>query len=937
MGWIDQAGKSIDDFKSLQRLAKVLGELDAEGNLDQTSAQIDTLVDGYLVDNSGAEAQRLNQIFDKVAVFGTEDGQLSGFVDDWKLWRSRIQRDYRDYLKALLSPISSIESINDPDLLMTWPLLNTEVANGQSFDDVTLSLGAEFGAQLSIAVENEPGDLDQAEISYGFAGKLGASMDIGIPVKYGSIGIKGGWLGSCGCEFRKIHSADLQLSEGIKEDLQHFRSPFQLSSAADLVTNENGFSEVLLHRSGDWLLGGNITLGVDKGSDSLVAAEVGLSLELEKKWQRALNLALMPSTSGNLVLEIKDSKAETLEFNGSLGLDLAGRWQQPIIEKIDDHLVDVKEIVAHVEQFKDLGSYLKAKLIEAIENSPWESVKTLLKGILDSEAEVDDVVAELLILIEEDAARILDPWQSGLQNFGNNVIDQIGLRWPAIAAKADELKAGLDKALDHAFNRAKEDLHKRLEEIAHNDVKFQSWVKKLESIQIKISKIETDVNRKAKALFEGIIELLDRYQGVLQQLKQKLADATTIDLGLQWQRQWQETDGEVVLMSFEFDPANSNAGDLYKKGLLGNIKTLQVESDKNDSWNQKGIRCVGGLFTRYLNTHQEDGFKLSFLKFNLKEISILDIHTEIETDLAGNITVQTRFTQGDQSFFGDQEREIELFNAFALSQAKNTRDIRLSLNVSHAEDDLSSDDVDDMLGGLVKAGRVPSETVARAKSVLKNMGTKDAAIHIGLNMNRDQLMRLLRIESGTASVAARELTKQQKLQIRRVIAEECIEHGSVEDYSKRVNRFYNKGGLPGNLLQALLSISSKKVNGIIKKLDQDRSNLDSQIRNMTPELKKIARTHDAILNLTRGINTMRKIFLAPAELGREEFHRLQKEQAKYLDEWIEVDGVIVRFFSGGELRSRTIVLIESIYRLSGMDQSLRVVVKNSKTGELHIL
>lgn len=937
MGWIDQASASIDGFKSLQRLLKVLGELNTGGNLEQTSQKIDDLVDGYLANNNGAEADELNGIFDRVDLFGAEDGQLTGFIDDWKLLRSSLDSKYVDYLKAMMSPLSNLRSVNDPDLKIIWPLLNSDGDVGHGFDDVKLSLSADLEAQLSIAVENEPGTLQQAEIIYGLNGKLGAELDIGIPIKYGSVGINSGWLGSCACRFHRIHDSAAELGESLKRDLTQMKSPFQLDTAAALVLSETGFNEVVLQRSGDWLLGGNLTLGVEKFGDSLVAAEAGLNVELEKKWQRALDVSLRPSANNHLVLEIKDTKADTLSFDGSLGLDIVGRWQQPIIEKVDEHLADVKEIVEHVKEFKDLGTYLKTKVLEALEDSPWESIRVLLKGLLDSDADVDAVLTELLLRIEEDAAKILNPWQTGLSKFGHGIIDALSTRWPKIANKADELKDHLDKALDNAFDTAKQNLRNRLTEIAQNDVKFQQWVEKLKAVQIKIANLESDVNEKANQLFTGILQLLDRYQGVLQKIKQKLADATTIDLGLQWQRQWQETDGEVVLLSFEFDPSHVAAAEFYKKGLLGNLKLLQAKSDDPESWSTNGIRCVSGLFKRYLSTQREDGFKLSFLKFNLQEVSILDIRTEITSDLSGNVTVRTRLQQSDESSFGSTTREIELLNAFSLNQAKDSRDINLSLTLSHAEEDLSIGDIDDMMGGLVKAGRISPESLSRAKSLLNSMATKDAEIHLALNMQRDHLLQLLRIAPNEISTAKRELTKKQKQQIQRIIAEECIEHGSAADHTKRLKRFYNRGGIPENLLQALLTISSQKVDGIVKVLDRNPGILDSQIRNMTPELKRIARTHDAILDLTRAINTMRQIFLAPVSSSREHFQQLQKEQAKYLSEWIQVDGVIARLLSGGELRSRTVVLIESIFRLSGMEQSLQVVIKNSETGEVHVV
>jgi hypothetical protein len=148
--------------------------------------------------------------------------------------------------------------------------------------------------------------------------------------------------------------------------------------------------------------------------------------------------------------------------------------------------------------------------------------------------------------------------------------------------------------------------------------------------------------------------------------------------------------------------------------------------------------------------HREQTHELVLLDVSLFDRSIFDADVAIEVDQAGNIRVLTRGESLRERGGLGELRVLRAVNVFELAQARDTRRMTFSLSVTHREDDLEDQEIDEFFTDLEKLRLLPAGTSAGAKRVLQDHFSprdreRPAEMRIWLDLDTDALLRLLQI------------------------------------------------------------------------------------------------------------------------------------------------------------------------------------------------
>ncbi|WP_237058186.1 hypothetical protein [Microbulbifer sediminum] len=620
---------------------------------------------------------------------------------------AQLRRACADLIPAswrrLLRPLASFD--DDPGLVQL-PLLDAAVPAGTTLHTGAASLVLAGDGEARLELEA----FDQPELGL----PVSPAEDAGAATCPLRIGLAGQILGEAGAggvaavdgeargrlDYWFRVPADMRFAPAAAACLERLPSPF----SPDGILTANDFAG--LQWQSNCHLEATLELEYSLlSSAGALVADAGIVLSASYRGQREFRLTAWPD-GDRLALRLRRTRGSNMTDSAGLGieLDIADLAQQVRERLVVPNLRNYEGVYRRFGAFLKPGSLLQTRYLELLESlaarvatdSDLQTLLRLVGGAETDHEQLQQSVADRLV-------RWLDSGPGIFSRATGPVLAQQGA-----AAVAEVLPAGVPPQLRE---RIADEIHGLLEALQGKladtvEAQAQDTATDLlgELAQLGgsiASAVDSAANRLDAAL-AGVRAALEKIDARIQALTANIEAVARRRIELRILAREQRQRRREAEIELRLAPDNDKARDLYRKLLSGDLEVLAGLLEKQPT-SLAGVELVSGSASELLERRETKSTELALLGLSLGSLSIVDSRVQLEQDLAGNITIQSRL-EVRRALDGIREQQSAGFLSLLNIRRGGRRSLPLNLAVTQQDERLELDELETFLDGLVGSG-----------------------------------------------------------------------------------------------------------------------------------------------------------------------------------------------------------------------------------------
>jgi hypothetical protein len=635
---------------------------------------------------------------------------------------------------------------------VVWPIIDrSESLEGEPAGGLKLVLGGKASASLHIqALAPLPKGVEQAPdlpsgLRLSAAGSLAIQGEGALNAAPVSISMESGAEGSASLEFHFRHEGSLRVAQALAANLAQLGSPFSVKALQRMLLQQD-LAAVTLDTQHKLRFGGSIGFAdafqLASGIPGTVEASFGFHMTESGDFSY---LAKATEDGKGISIRLRRKAKDSDEYRQSLavGLDLTG-WAEKVYPLLKGKLGEAGVLIGKIESFlpggEDFNQALGTALTEALAGSPYEQPLHTLLGA-DDDKTLSAMVEEELLSRLDSAAEI---WGGRAEETARDLAEELARR----LRLSDDLKSGfIEKAgegLQDGLQRLHEGLREKLKELVRGNG-FKPLANTLNGLGHGIKETITGINNRLEAVTGPVLKELEKLRRKIAELERNYLIAADAKIQLKFNALSREENAEALDLEFIIDPDTEGAQEALDRLLTGDIQQLMHTQPG------AAVTAIKGRYARYADLDTEQGFNAVLLGFGFSGATLMDIDNSMVVDAQGNIQVLSRLEWIRQYKHRDEERQLNIVDAFELATAGRTRSINLSINLSLNDEKLRPKEAKRFFESAELAGLLPAGASRRAMEMVDADTLRAGRLDIGMSLTKPQLLRLLQLENRDAS------------------------------------------------------------------------------------------------------------------------------------------------------------------------------------------
>ncbi len=601
---------------------------------------------------------------------------------------------------------------------MAWPL-DAQTAGGVDEIRLNLALSSQVGLNLVACADlpEQAGNIPdgQAALLISAAGQISVNAGAALPVGRLAVSANATAKGTLQVDYYSLHERNSQpLAAVVAGFRQLGASPFDLAALS--LQLQNGLKCVTLNGEGEITLGGRVALASPFSlASKLTLAEMAYGYSASLSGAFHYHLQADPEAPSKVLVYLKRTrdKEQTREASIKVGLDMESTLAR-IRQETLPFLGKAEALLAKADDLLQPGKRLRSELQDALAGLDAESGKQLapllesLLGFKPGRAPVDALSEALAGEIQ---AKLLDLEQRTAGKAGP-LLDQFLGKLGVAQAQRESLRGKLENRVEQALEKIRSSTEGQLKKLA--DGAGADSIR--EALEQNGLKVQGGLAEMDKPLAEARL-LLQRYRSVAKSLADKLGDATAVKLTAGLSYVDEQKSGASADLTLRFDPLDAAAGQAFREVLLGSFERALDLAQNGHS----GVEILDCRLHKMVSHQQGADLEVAVLGFVLNQGTLLEANTEVELDASGNLTLISRAAVAKhRSFFGEK-RTLRIADVFEVMAAGKTRSLKLDITLSHEDDKLKPQELDEFLGSLAAAQLLSSGRVEAAKTTLQQI------------------------------------------------------------------------------------------------------------------------------------------------------------------------------------------------------------------------
>lgn len=669
--------------------------------------------------------------------------------------------------KKLFEPLSKYETAGGG--LVEWKLdLDQGAEIGKE-----LKLGVKAGGALQLDAAAKP-KIDGTEV--GPLLRIGAAADVKataqgtIPIRWGTIGGSAEASVSVGLDyyFDPEESTGLY-AVAVAQRILALPDPFGFDSVWEAFQKRPDLTAIVYTFSDKASAKVDVALSATGSFADKILADVKFTLGAQTSVDNNFSLTLRalepaPAQAERRIAMVL-GRSSASEFGVSAGLQIGIDFSAPLgkVREILNRAVERSdEVLAKITPFLTPGTWLRGEFNKLVE----DAAKSLIKDKDLREALVKDM--QSLGSAEAPGDPAIVEWLTGkvtgaLDDAAKEFTDLgEGARDRLIAKVANALPEPLKGpfrekatvAIAPLVDKATSELKARLQQLI--DLPNRALGKALKKIQATAS----DKIDKLDKAFEGVRNLIDRYNDLLHQAQAFANDAARakVTASLKIEELWNWGLEEKIVGTYTAPTAE--ARDIFRRITRGDLETVRAlilgGGQAGDPPGFELNRGRSSLKRTAGRTNKAD-FELVLFGFSMSASTLLSGDASILIDGDGNIQVDAEGGLEKRFKTKNEQREITFVDTFSLLLAKSaqgttvpTRAIEVGIGLSYIDEKLKPGELTDHVKSLTAAGLVTADTEAVAVAQFQSWSPNGKAIPANLaakfELSHGQLLQLMMLD-----------------------------------------------------------------------------------------------------------------------------------------------------------------------------------------------
>lgn len=923
MSWIHAREGHVVELGNDAQFMRILAAIESdivcyatEYAADNAFEVIEDYVSGRL---SSREADFVKQVLDLL------DSDAAELQDLWAVFSTRIGLKAPQAYSPLLQKLGTLRSSDTPssDKLLDWPLLSAMQSSANAnVDDIGVRLNAGISADFEIEVDPEvegaPEDFSLRPVAMriGLDGAVETSAAATIPVSFGKIGGATSARGALALNLYFFNKSDVLLGAALARNLGALPNPYSLASM--LGARSLQLARIEGAGSLDVQMNAALERGVDfaRGASATAGIELGLSTSLKGEFDYFIYRPEGDTGPVRVVVTRRRQRGLTRKLVAGMTVDAAALVKS-VKTKVDEHLEEFEDILEIFEEFKTPAKLIEDKLginLDALSEDP--RVQELIAqklGIQINAETLDGFKA----LVEARIDRTADLWSGEVERAAQKIVADVLGALPFASQVVGEARL-IDKFED-ALKEPLEDLITKLQAKVKSEVSgptANALQTALSKVDNRVSIAASTINARAEAALKPIMRALAHYQDAVNRFSDVLEKAAQAKIELEMSRTVLDERGSHVMLTVDFHVRDAAVQDAYRRLLTGGMDAAASLITSGDT--SGGVQIVSGVLKQFAHYRSTNRFVLGVLDFAVTRESILDAHTEFTYSVNGDVTITSQSERRSRISAGGETKEVSFVNVYELASASRERKLGISIEVSKTDEDLERTELTNFLEGLENARLIRAGATNDALAQFNeasaggNQKRVKARLDVAFELEHEEILRLLSIDSGTASA---ELSDARARQVRVTAVEEIIEAvgaydaANIAEYSHHARRMFDMVGFDGSLAENIAALPAFNDHDFKRKLvpELDRAALHP--------LERAMQWRNRAYDLDNALRLMRAVYFAPDSWDEDDYNRHQRALGRALGSWTSAESRAIVLVSD-RVGPYVIAFIGSLVRLA---------------------
>lgn len=814
-------------------------------------------------------------------------------------------------LRMLLLPLADYcKNKQGNPMTLSWPLDSD--ADQQVRPDVQLKLGLRSNAEARLEVcpdlpdKAGPAPVGQSLVKVAVAGELDVKLGASLPVGRFEASAEAAASGSYGCAYYSLHAGNMRFAPAVAADMGRLETePYDLAAVARRFRHRE-LHCIVLNGKGSVSLKGEIALAspVSLGRNiSLGELAYGYSAILSGEFDYLVRPDERQPDAVLLHVSRRRAAGTVRQSGAKVGVDMDSAYQRIRTETLP-LLGNLEDALEGAEAWLEPGSRIRSQLQQRLGSLDGEGGKLLqpplnaLLGFEPGRGVTEALVQVLSAEVAKTCADIGDSTQTSADALLDRLCLRLGLPEGQCQTVRDKLWTGIDEALADLRKNAEKELKKLAD-----DKRAQKISDALGEAGDKFKQSMDTVDGRMAALKL----LVKRYRKLAAKLYAAVEGATQLKVEASLERKTSQDGKRDADLVLRFDPARTEAQEAYRNAVLGAFETALEFAGAGG----RGVEIVDCKLSRVLKNTAQTDLEVSVLGFSLAMVDLIGGDTHIDSDLSGNIRVESNAAIQRQCSLFDEKKTLRFADAFVLAAAKRARSLAIEVTFSYEDKQLDVTEAESFLNSLVGAQLMTSGSARRAVESIRELRdanpscSREGRLDVGLVIKDAALDRLL----GTDGAAAdgdlvRRVAAEEKVKILRQLGASRTTESDVIAALGRIG-YHVEPPLSDLILHGL----EHSVGGGYEFGERG-----------TQYVLEINRLHDQCEELAGVLAAMRQLYLTdPEEMkGWTAEIWLARQSAIMFQAADNVEGDFPSLFGKEKVRPRTLALFRIFARLAGL-------------------